>query len=348
MAFQSAAGYTNLPNGAFSPVIYSKLVQKQFRKSSVAADVTNSDYFGEISAYGDSVKIIKEPEITVTSYARGTKLTSQDLEDSEFTLLIDRANAYQFRVDDIEEKHSHVNFQELATDRAAYKLRDKFDKDILGYMSGYEYDDSAGTWSARTTAVGTKAESTADSDELLAAHKLMEDDFLSGGSSSESVSVGTSGTYIATPLQVMNRMVRLLNVKNVDYDGRWVVIDPVFLEKLMDEDSKFMDSDFQNSEQLSNGMLSSGKVRGFRLYVSNNLPYIGSGPSVVDTNGSSTDYGIIMAGHDSAAATAEQINKTESFRDPDSFGDIVRGMHLYGRKILRPEGLIRAAYNINA
>lgn len=62
MAFQSATGYTNLPNGVFSPVIYSKKVQMQFRKEAVASAITNSDYFGEISAFGDSVKIIKEPK----------------------------------------------------------------------------------------------------------------------------------------------------------------------------------------------------------------------------------------------------------------------------------------------
>lgn len=348
MAFQKATGWNNLPNGNFSPVIYSKKMQKQFRKSSVTSDITNTDYFGEISNFGDSVRIIKEPEITVSSYARGTKLVSQELDDSDFTLLIDRSNYFQFAVDDIEEKHSHVNFQSAATDRAAYKMKDKFDKDILGYISGYEYDEDAGTWSARTAAVGTKAESTADSDELLAAHKLREDDFLSGGSSTESVSVGTSGTYVATPLQVLNRMVRLLNQKNVDTDGRWVVVDPVFMEKLMDEDSKFMDRDYQDGEQLSNGMIMNSRARGFRLYMSNNLPVIGTGPATPDTDGSNANYGVIVAGHDSAAATAEQISKTESQRATDFFGDIVRGMHLYGRKILRPEALVQAWYNINA
>ena len=59
MAFGSANGYTNLPNGNFSPVIYSKQVQLAFRKSSVVEDITNSDYFGEIANMGDSVKIIK-------------------------------------------------------------------------------------------------------------------------------------------------------------------------------------------------------------------------------------------------------------------------------------------------
>ncbi len=55
---------------------------------------------------------------------------------------------------------------------------------------------------------------------------------------------------------------------------------------------------------------------------------------------------MIVAGHSSAVATAEQINKTETYRDPDSFADIVRGMHLYGRKILRPEALVNAIYNV--
>ena len=59
-----------------------------------------------------------------------------------------------------------------------------------------------------------------------------------------------------------------------------------------------------------------------------------------------TNFGVIVAGHDSAVATAEQINKTETYRDPDSFADIVRGMHLYGRKILRPEAIVTAAYNL--
>ena len=75
MAFRSAAGYGNLPNGNFSPVIYSKQVQLAFRKATVVGDITNSDYFGEISAQGDTVKIIKEPEISVSAYARGTQVS---------------------------------------------------------------------------------------------------------------------------------------------------------------------------------------------------------------------------------------------------------------------------------
>lgn len=349
MAFQSAGGYTNLPNGVFSPTIYSKKVQKQFRRTAVAEAITNSDYFGEIKNFGDSVKIIKEPEITISAYARGTQLTPQDLEDSDFYLIVDRANSFIFRIDDIEKQQSHVNWMDLASNRAAYDMSMVYDRDILGYMSGYEYDESAGTWSARTTAVGSKAESSADSDELLSIHKITRASMVSGGSSSESLSVGVAGTFDVTPLQLLNRMNRLLDVQNVPKDGRYVVLDPIFIEKLMDENSKFINGDYNpGADQLTNGQLIEGKIRGFKIYESNNLPIVGSGPGTVDTNGSSTDYGVILAGHMGAAATAQQLEKTESYRDPYSFGDIVRGMHLYGRKILKPQSLVRAWYNVNA
>lgn len=43
MAFSAAAGWNNLPNGAFSPVIFSKKAQLAFRRSSVVNGVVNSD-----------------------------------------------------------------------------------------------------------------------------------------------------------------------------------------------------------------------------------------------------------------------------------------------------------------
>ena len=97
MAFRSAAGYGNLPNGNFSPVIYSKKVQTAFRKTSVVEDITNNDYMGEISNFGDSVRIIKEPEVAVQAYSRGTQVVPQDLDDEDFTLVIDQANYFAFQ-----------------------------------------------------------------------------------------------------------------------------------------------------------------------------------------------------------------------------------------------------------
>ena len=352
MAFQTAAGYGNLPNGVFSPTLYSKKVQKQFRRTAVAEAITNSDYFGEIKNFGDSVKIIKEPEITIQAYARGTQLTPQDIEDSDFYLIVDRANSFIFRIDDIEKQQSHVNWMELASDRAAYDMAMVYDRDILGYMAGYEYNETTKVWAARTTAVGSKSESTADADELLGIHKLTRANFTAAGAATDSISMGVSGTYDATPLAILNRMSRLLDEQNVPQDGRYVIIDPIFAEKLKDENSKFINNDYAANQnaggQLTNGKLVQSKIRGFDIYQSNNLPKIGTGPGAIDTDGSAVNYGVVLAGQRQAAATAQQLEKTEHYRDPYSFGDIVRGMHLYGRKILKPQALVRAWYNINA
>lgn len=350
MAFSAATGWNNLPNGVFSPTIYSKKVQKIYRKSAVTEAITNNDYFGEISAFGDSVKIIVEPEITVTPYSRGAKITPQDLEDSDFTLTVDRANYFAFRVDDIETSQSHVNWEQLASNRAAYKMAQAIDRDLLGYMSGYELaTPSATTWTARTAAVGTAARSTADSDELLSEHKLTKSAFSSSGTGSNSIPVGVSGTYDITPLGLLNRFKRLLDEQNVPEEDRWCVVDPVFIELLNDEDSKLVNRDYdtRGDEQLRNGQILRGKIRGFTMYESNNLPLFGTGPSAITTSGSASNYGVIVAGHHGATATAQQLSKTERLRATDTFGDIVRGMHLYGRKILRPESLVRALWNVS-
>ena len=357
MAFSSAAGYGNLPNGNFSPIIYSKQVQLAFRKASITEQITNSDYFGEIANMGDNVKIIKEPEITVKAYARGTTITPQDLDDEDFNLTIDKANYFAFKVDDIEEAHSHVNFQQLASDRAAYRLADQFDQDVLGYLSGFKQSalhSNADT--VNDTVNGSIAVSTAGTDELLSTMKLDASDFTDGSGTAGSASAGIAiqprmpGATDATPaagdtfpLTLIARMARLLDQQNVDTNGRWLVLDPVFIEVLKDEDSRLFNADFGGSG-LQNGLILNN-VHGFKVYMSNNLPSAGTGSSFAGAN-STSNFGVIVAGHESAVATAEQINKTETYRDPDSFADIVRGMHLYGRKILRPEAIVTARYHL--
>ena len=355
MAFTTAGGYGNLPNGNFSSIIYSKKVQLAFRKSTVVGDITNSDYFGEIAAQGDTVKIIKEPEISVSAYARGTQVNAQDLDDEDFSLVVDKANYYAFKIDDIEEAHSHVNFMDLATNRAAYRLADQHDQEVLGYLSGFKQSAlhaSADTANDQTN--GTKAVSTAGTDELLTSMKLRKDSFgnittTSAGDHSIPLAARLPGatalpTATASPSMVVARMARLLDQQQVDKAGRWLVVDPVFMELLADEDSRFFNADFGESGGLRNGLAVSN-FHGFRVYSSSNLPSVGTGSSTTGSANQNANYGVIVAGHDSAVATAEQISKTETYRDPDSFADIVRGMHLYGRKILRPEAIVTAKYN---
>ena len=355
MAFTSAAGHGNLPNGNFSSVIYSKKVQLAFRKSTVVGDITNSDYFGEIAAQGDTVKIIKEPEVSVSQCSRGTQVSAQDLDDEDFSLIVDKANYFAFKIDDIEEAHSHVNFMDMATNRAAYRLADNHDQEVLGYLSGFKQGSVHANANAVNDVVnGTVAVATAGTDELLTSMKLNKGSFSnittsSAGDHSIPLTARMPGatslpTAVASPAMVIARMKRLLDQQQVDSQGRWLVVDPVFMEILADEDSRFMNADFGEAGGLRNGLVLNN-FHGFRVYTSSNLPAVGTGPGTSGSTNQNVNFGVLVAGHDSAVATAEQINKTESYRDPDSFADIVRGMHLYGRKILRPEAIVTAKYN---
>ena len=355
MAFQSASGHNNLPNGSFSSVIYSKKTQLAFRKATVVGDITNNEYFGEISGQGDTVRIIKEPEISVAQYARGTTIQPQDLDDEDFSLVVNKANYFAFKMDDIETAHSHVNFMDLATNRAAYRLADQFDQDVLGYMSGYKQSAlHAQADTVNDTARGDKALASAGTDELLTSMKLRKDSFSnittsSAGDHSIPLAARMPGatalpTATASPAMVVARMKRLLDQQQVDTQNRWIVCDPVFLELLADEDSRMLNSDFGESGGLRNGLVLNS-FHGFKVYSSSNLPAKGTGPGTSGTANSDAHYGVLVAGHSSSVATAESISKTETYRDPDSFSDIVRGIQVYGSKILRPEAIVTAKYN---
>ena len=88
MAFDRASGYNNLPSGNFTPEIFSQKVLKFFSRASGVEDITNTDYAGEIENFGDTVRIIKEPTVTVSQYTRGAVVNPQDLADDQITLVL--------------------------------------------------------------------------------------------------------------------------------------------------------------------------------------------------------------------------------------------------------------------
>ena len=349
MAITSASGGFD---GNFSPIMYSKQAQIALRKASVISAITNNSYFGEIANQGDVVRIQKEPDVTVNALERHTAISVQKLADEDFSLTIDKANYFAFKMDDIEEQFSHVDFVSLAADRAAYKMADSLDTDVLSYMSGYT------TAGAKITAVSGTAQHPTSGNltgEFLTANHLKKGDFSSittSGAADHSIPLATRlpgltsiPTATVTPLTVIARMARKMDTANVDSRDRWLVIDPIMVELLKDEDSRLVNADFGGNGELMNGLVANN-IHGFKVYVSNSLPSKGTGAGTAGTANQDSNFGVILAGQMEAVASAEQINKVENYRDPDSFADIVRGMHLYGRKILRPEALVSAKYNV--
>ena len=89
-----------------------------------------------------------------------------------------------------------------------------------------------------------------------------------------------------------------------------------------------------------NGRITDRKVHGFDLFQSNTMVVGSAGTAAAATFGPSSTSGehYVLFGHMSAVATASHIAKTEVIRDPDSFADVVRGLHVFGRKVLRGSG----------
>jgi len=319
MAFGTAAGYGNLPSGNFTPQIFSQKVLKFFRRASVAEDITNTDYTGEIENFGDTVNIIKEPTITVSSYTRGSVVNTQNLADDQITLTVDQANAFAFKIDDIEERQSHINFEALATSSGAFSLKRKYDANVLQAIS-----DGAGIAGA-------------------------DDASLSGGLTTTNTSLGTASSPINVEaddagINLMLLMARVLDDQSVPEENRWFVAPPIFYEKMFQAGNKIAEVQVTGdaSSNLRNGLATPGTLAGFSCYKSTALNST-AGTDQVTLSGVATDASenVILAGHISSTATASHIAKTEVVRSTESFSDVVRGLHVFGRKVLRPEAIVR-------
>jgi hypothetical protein len=291
-------GVSGQTNGFFIPEIYSKKVQIALRKAAVAEAICNTDYMGEISSFGDTVNIIKEPQIAVADYTRGLAVTSTDLTDQELVLTIDQAKSFSFKIDDLEKRFSHVNFQAVAADNAAYALRDAMDSNILAAIS-------AGA--TVTTGMGTTG---------------------------TPIDIGFN-TGEVDPLNQMSLAAKELDEANAPEDGRWFVAAPEWYNQLANTSSKLLSVDFNAGQgSIRNGLVASGLLRGFQMYKSNNLPtndLSGATPA-----GSATAPEALF-GHISGTSAASSMNKVETVRDTGTFSDIVRGLMVWGRKVLRPE-----------
>ena len=292
-------------NQFWVPEIYSKKVQLALRKASTVEAICNTDYMGEIKNFGDTVNIVKEPEMSVAAYTRGlTPLVNTTVTDQELVLIIDKANYFHFQIDSLEKRFGHINFQEIASNNAAYKLKDTMDAEVMQNM----YDDAHAATAILTPIIAAGN----------AAKKLLF------GSVAVPIAINHgAGALDVDPLNFMSRCAQVMDENNNPDEGRWFVAAPNFYNSLADTSSKLLSIDYNAGKgSLRNGLVASGLVRGFSMYKSNNLPYsAGTTP-------------VILFGHMRSTSAASAMNTVESFRSPTTFADEVRGLHVYGRKVL--------------
>ena len=136
--------------------------------------------------------------------------------------------------------------------------------------------------------------------------------------SSTAVALTSSNVY-----ENVVKMRTILDKANVPTAGRWLVIPPEMYALILLDD-RFV----KTGGEMAEGILRTGLVAqdaGFDIYLSNNC---------VSVNSNSTDTYTIVGGVDSAATYAEQIVSTEAYRPEKRFADAVKGLHVYGAKVV--------------
>jgi hypothetical protein len=267
----------------FIPQIWSSLILDSLKKNLVYAQpgVANTDYEGDISAQGDSVKIRSIGRPTIATYNRNTtSIVPEVLTDAQRTLVIDQSKYFAFMVDDIDKAQTPGGEMEKATLEAAYGLRDVADQFVASLYTGASAANQIGTVSVTTAALAYTQ---------------------------------------------LRRLSVRLDEANVPEEGRYVVVPPWYHGLLL-EDDRFVRVDASGTEQgLRNGII--GRALGFDVLKSNNAPLV------------TGDDHAVMAGHPMAISYADQIVSVETFRPESKFADAVKGLHVYGAKVVRPEAL---------
>ena len=174
------------------------------------------------------------------------------------------------------------------------------------------------------------------------------------GAISAAYNLGTDVTPIdqATPENVLKAILRMstvLDEQNVPEDGRFLIISPFDRQLLMQSSIAQAYFTGDQSSVIRTGKI--GMLDRFSVYVSNLLPRGAAGKALVAgltdtaTGGSVASAKArrtMIAGTKSAVSFAMTVNKTEPLRNQTDFGDIVRGLAVYGRKVVKPQALVLA------
>jgi hypothetical protein len=301
---------TNVSVLAFKPEIWSKVILAALQKNLVFGSpaVVNSDYEGEISGPGNVVHITQFSDPTITPYTPNGTLTYQALNDAGMDLNINQANSFSFSVDDVDRRQAAGDMQSYLEERASYQLANTADAYIAGLY----------------TSVSTSniVADSGGSSSIIAGNELTPQVF----STSHPADFYQQ---VALPLKVK------LTQANIPMKGRYMILPP-WAEALIEQTQAFIaitDMRGQASEVFQEGSI--GRMAGFDLYVSNNA--IEYDPTF-STGGALGGY-IVQAGHPMAVTYAEQIVQTEALRLQSTFADGVRGLHVFGAEVVRPDAI---------
>jgi hypothetical protein len=319
-----AGSYNTNPSysGTFIPTLWSAKLNAKFYAASTFADICNRDWEGDVSNLGDKVVINNIPSLTISDYTVGSNLSYQTPVPNTVELAVDRAKYYGFNVSDVLDYQAKPDLMDMFSNDAAEQMRIVIDSTCL-YRTFYQ-----GSSTNRGSTAGAK---------------------------SAGFILGTdTAPVVLTAVNVLQKVLELASVldeQNVPDQGRWLLIDPLTRTLLLQSNiaqAQFMGDD---KSAVRNGLI--GTIDRFKIYVSNQLP-TKTASATVWTSGDGSETSVtggsyatsraraLIAGQTTAIAFASQMTKTEQLRNPTDFGDLVRGLQVFGHKVVKPEALALA------
>jgi len=285
--------------GNFIPEIWSGKLIENFYDATVLAVIANTDYEGEIKAHGDTVNIRTTPELTIKDYVKGQTLSIENPDKPKLQLLIDKGKYFAAVEDDVDQVQSDIAMMDAWSKDASERMKIVIDTDVLGNIAT----------------------------DVPSANKG-----LTAGEQTLAIDLGVTGTANAlTTSNVLTEIINhgtVLDEANVPEQDRWMVIPAKMAGLIKQSDLKDASITGDGSSPLRNGRL--GMIDRFMLYVSHNLPLSATGPSGEFT---------IFSGHKKGLTFASQMTNMETLRSESTFGDIIRGLQVYGYKVVKPEAI---------
>jgi hypothetical protein len=297
----------------FIPEIWSAKMIEKFYASTVLQAISNTDYEGEIQNMGDRVKIRTKPTITIRPYLADGLLGLDRPSGGSVELYIGTGWYFSLILDDVMEVQSDLNMLSMWSDDAAQQLKIVVDRDVLGGITGAANVKNKG---------------------------------IAAGQISNNINLGVKGTPVtvvgASPtagqVQLVDMLLKLgqcLDEQNIPEQGRWVVMSAACGRMLKQSELRQAYLSGDAVSMLRNGRL--GQVDRFTIYISNLLPSIAT-----DAGNFAAGEQPIFAGHAHALTFASQISKVETLRSEMTFGQILRGLQVYGYQVLDNTALCQA------
>jgi len=301
MAFAVAAGnpaYT----GNFIPEIWSGKLIENFYDATVLSAISNTDYEGEIKAFGDTVNIRTTPELTIRDYVKGQTLSVENPDKPKLQLLIDKGEYFAAVEDDVDKVQSDIVMMDQWSKDASERMKIKIDQRVLADI---------------LPGISAKNKGAA------------------AGAISGNINLGVAGTpFAVTKTNVIEHIINMgltLDEANSPESDRFLVIPAKMAAYIKQSDLKDASITGDGMTPLRNGRL--GMIDRFTVFVSHNLKKTGA------------EFDVI-AGHKMGMTFASQMTNLETLRSESTFGNIIRGLQVYGYKVVKPEALAQSVITL--